>query len=45
VLTCFACTVRAECEDFRARTGSEYGVWGGQLRKRNAKDGEPEDDD
>lgn len=35
---CFICPVRAECKDYRLRTESEYGMWAGEIPKRdNAK--------
>ena len=34
---CARCPVTAECEDYAQRTHTEYGVWGGQIRKRGRK--------
>ena len=38
IMACFNCTVRKECEDFKKQTGSKYGIWAGELSKRNDKD-------
>ena len=32
---CFTCPVRVECKDYRARTDTKHGVWGGELIKRD----------
>lgn len=32
---CFTCPVRVECESYRDRTYSEYGMWAGVIFKRN----------
>lgn len=34
---CFVCPVRAECKDYQQRTGSEYGMWAGQIVKPEEK--------
>jgi len=31
---CFTCPVRPECKDYRKRTGSDYGMWGGEIKGR-----------
>lgn len=33
-MICFGCPVRVECEDYRVRTETKHGVWGGKLVKR-----------
>lgn len=35
---CLGCDVRGECLEYRILTGTEYGMWGGQMvpRKRKA---------
>ncbi len=38
IITCFRCPVRAECDDYRKRTGSDYGIWAGRFTKRDAED-------
>ena len=40
-IKCFTCPVRAECEDYRKRTGSKYGMWAGKIVN---KDDEEEED-
>jgi WhiB family transcriptional regulator, redox-sensing transcriptional regulator len=35
---CFSCPVRVQCEDYRVRTGTKHGVWGGKLAKREKAD-------
>lgn len=32
--TCAACPVAAECRDYADRSGTEWGIWGGEIRKR-----------
>jgi len=32
---CFTCPVRMECIDYRIRTRTKEGMWGGQIEKRN----------
>lgn len=34
IMVCFTCPVRAECDDYRKRTGSAYGIWSGKYTKR-----------
>jgi hypothetical protein len=34
---CFTCPVRAECDDYRERTDSKHGMWGGEMVKRKKK--------
>jgi len=34
-MICFGCPVRVECDDYRARSGTKHGVWGGKLVKRD----------
>lgn len=34
-IACFTCPVRNECKDYRERTGSQYGMWGGEIPKRD----------
>lgn len=33
-LVCLMCEVRTECLDYRKRTDSSYGIWGGEYTKR-----------
>ena len=33
-LYCINCTVRKQCQDYRKRTNSDEGVWGGKLQTR-----------
>jgi hypothetical protein len=40
ILACFNCPVRAECKDYKARTGSDYGIWAGEYSKRGPEDSE-----
>lgn len=35
---CATCTVGAECEDYRRRTKTEYGIWNGRTAKRYSAD-------
>lgn len=37
IMICFSCPVRRECEDYRERTGTEYGIWAGSYTKRGGK--------
>jgi hypothetical protein len=38
IRACFVCPVRAECDDYRKRTGSRDGVWAAVLQKREDDD-------
>lgn len=40
-IVCFTCPVRKECKDYRDRTKSRYGMWAGEILKRD----EDEDED
>lgn len=31
---CASCPVKVPCEDYAQTTESEYGIWGGKIRKR-----------
>lgn len=31
---CFTCPVRIECDEYRKRTGSKGGMWGGVIESR-----------
>jgi hypothetical protein len=31
---CFGCNVREQCEDYRQRTNSDYGIWAGKIQPR-----------
>lgn len=45
---CLMCDVRRDCKAYAKRTGAEYGVWAGELKKRKRREGEPaylEDED
>jgi WhiB family redox-sensing transcriptional regulator len=33
-MVCFGCPVRNNCEDYRTRTGQQWGVWGGKTTQR-----------
>lgn len=33
-IACFTCHVRAECADYRDRTGSNHGMWAGEILKK-----------
>jgi hypothetical protein len=37
VRICAGCEVRQECRDYRVITGSDSGVWGGELFTRKDK--------
>jgi WhiB family redox-sensing transcriptional regulator len=37
VALCFSCPVRAECREYRARTQTDYGIWGGVYTQRGTK--------
>lgn len=37
IMICFACPVRKECDSYRERTGTEYGIWAGSFTKRGPK--------
>lgn len=39
---CLMCPVRRACKAYAKRTGAEYGVWAGELRKRKKSEGEPD---
>lgn len=32
-IICFTCPVRTDCNDYRARTGTRFGMWAGEIRK------------
>lgn len=34
IMVCFSCPVRRDCEDYRTRTNTEYGIWAGSYTKR-----------
>lgn len=34
ITICFSCRVRAECKDWKVRTGSKFGIWAGEISKR-----------
>lgn len=34
--TCFYCSVRRKCVEFRNTLEPEYGVWGGRIQKRGS---------
>lgn len=36
-IACFTCPVRAECKGYRDRTGSDFGMWGGEIKKRDVE--------
>lgn len=44
IAVCRTCPVVAECVNYADRTGTQYGVWGGVIRKR-AKDAEEHPDE
>lgn len=37
-IICFTCPVRAECEDYKDRTKSEWGMWAGTIKKRDEEE-------
>lgn len=37
-IKCFTCPVRVQCDDYRERTGSTHGMWGGKIAKREKED-------
>lgn len=37
MMTCMRCPVQVECQDYRARIDSNFGIWGGKLETRNSK--------
>ena len=39
-IVCFTCPVRAECEDYKVRTGSTHGMWAGRMARRDEEDGD-----
>lgn len=43
-IVCFTCPVRAECKEYRDRTGSKEGMWGGEIKKRGEKEEEEDVD-
>lgn len=30
-MICFGCPVRKQCQEYRTRTDSKHGIWGGQY--------------
>lgn len=34
-IECFTCPVRAECADYRDRTGSTHGMWAGEIKNKD----------
>lgn len=34
-MLCFTCKVRAECKQYKERTGTKHGIWAGEFSKRN----------
>lgn len=38
IITCFDCPVREECKDYKARTGTEYGIWAGEFSRRGERE-------
>jgi WhiB family redox-sensing transcriptional regulator len=34
ITLCFTCEVRQECSDYKERTGTKYGIWGGTFSRR-----------
>jgi WhiB family transcriptional regulator, redox-sensing transcriptional regulator len=34
---CATCPVIIECAEYRERSGTEFGMWGGQMTKRRRK--------
>lgn len=37
-IKCFTCIVRVQCDEYRERTGSRHGMWGGKIVKRENDD-------
>lgn len=37
--TCAVCPVQTECADYARRTGTEHGIWGGRILRRNERNG------
>jgi hypothetical protein len=37
ILACFGCKVRKQCDDYKERTGTEYGIWAGEFTERKKK--------
>lgn len=37
---CLGCEVWRDCKAYAKRTGAEYGVWAGELKKRKKPEGE-----
>lgn len=35
IMLCFECPVRAECQDYRKRTGTNYGIWAAEYTDRH----------
>lgn len=38
LITCFKCPVRVECDDYKKRTNTEFGIWAGKYSKRGGED-------
>lgn len=36
---CFTCPVRKDCQDYRERTDSRHGMWGGEIPQRKKSNG------
>lgn len=34
--TCFVCPVSAQCDEYRNKSGSEYGIWAGKFKESDA---------
>lgn len=41
IAICFSCTVRPQCDEYRKRTDSEYGIWAGKFTPRKQEDDGP----
>lgn len=37
-MTCFQCTVRKECKEWKIESGSTDGIWAGEYSKRGPKE-------
>lgn len=35
-IMCFTCPVKVECKEYRDRTDSRHGMWGGEIKGRNS---------
>lgn len=35
---CAPCPVKDDCEEYRRRTGSTHGMWGGKMVKRSGRE-------